>query len=91
MHDMEKVFKGFEHCKEDNTCYGCPYDIGSSKCIFLFHDDILEVLKEQEPVEPRIQTGSGVSWWYICGKCNAALNPKDAYCSRCGRKVKWDG
>lgn len=43
-----------------------------------------------EPVEPEIQTGSGVSWWYICGNCKTALNPKDKFCHECGRRIKWE-
>ena len=51
----------------------------------------LELLKEQEPVEPRIQTsGSGVTWWNVCGSCQTAINPNDKYCHECGRAVKWE-
>ena len=53
-------------------------------------DDALNLLKEQESVEPEIQTGSGVSWWYICGNCKTALNPKDKFCHECGRRIKWE-
>jgi len=49
----------------------------------------LELLKEQEPVEPRIQTSSsGVTWWNVCGNCQTAINPNDKYCHECGRPVK---
>lgn len=53
-------------------------------------DDVLELLKEQEPVEPKIQTshdGNG-TWWYVCGMCNTAINPNDKFCHECGKKVK---
>lgn len=46
--DRENVIKGLEHCKEGNLCYGCPYDIDSSKCIFQLHDDVLALIKEQD-------------------------------------------
>lgn len=80
--DREKVISEFEDfvksfSKRDNTYY---------KGLFV---SVLAMLKEHEPVEPEIQTGSGVSWWYICGNCKTALNPKDKYCNRCGREVKW--
>ena len=48
--DRENVIKGLEHCKENNTCDGCPYDIGSSKCIFQSHDDVIALLKEQPEI-----------------------------------------
>lgn len=48
MTDVKKVIKGLEHCREGNSCDGCPCDIGSSKCIFQLHDDILSLLKEQD-------------------------------------------
>lgn len=53
-------------------------------------NEAIELLKEQEEVEPEIQTGSGVSWWYICGNCKEALNPKDKFCHECGRCIKWE-
>ena len=53
MADREKVIKGLEHCIESNSCYGCPYDIDSSKCIFQFHADVLALMKEQQE---RIET-----------------------------------
>lgn len=51
----------------------------------------MELLEEQEPVEPRIKTsGSGITWWNICGACNTAINPNDKFCHECGRAVKWN-
>lgn len=96
----EKVNKGFEHCKEDNSCHGCPYDIGSAKCIFLFHVDILAMLKEQEPVEPYADYVGHDVW--RCGNCGAAIfyfhndaSDEDEkifskFCTHCGRPVKWN-
>ena len=54
--------------------------------------EAFELLKEQEAVEPMIKTshdGKG-SWWYICGSCNTAVNPKDKYCRECGMELKWE-
>jgi len=50
----------------------------------------LELLKEQEPVEPgKERCGTGVTWWYVCGSCLTAINPNDKYCHECGKPVKW--
>jgi hypothetical protein len=55
-------------------------------------NDVLTLLKEQEPVEPAKEySGGGVTWWNVCGNCNTAINPNDKYCHECGRAVKWDG
>ena len=48
MADIEKVIKALENCKEGGSCDNCEFDIQSSKCIFLLHADVLELLKEQE-------------------------------------------
>ncbi len=54
-------------------------------------DMAIAMLKEQEPVEPRIQTSSsGVTWWNVCGNCQTAINPNDKYCHECGKPVKWE-
>ena len=60
-------------------------------------EDILTLLKAQEPVEPRV----GHDGWYRCGNCNNPLasgervkhfygHPWPKYCEECGRMVKWD-
>ena len=59
--------------------------------------DVLELLKEKEPVEPKLV---GVNTW-TCSKCGTLLGWEDfsqsglelisyKYCPGCGRKVKWD-
>ena len=59
-------------------------------------DDAIELLKEQEAVEPYI-TGRGESfetaetWWYACGNCNEALDVNDKYCRHCGKPIDWEG
>lgn len=51
---------------------------------------ILELLKEQEAVEPeREHSGGGTTWWNVCGNCKTAINPNDKFCHECGRAVKW--
>lgn len=54
----------------------------------------LELLKEQEPIEPKKATegrlSSFYSWWYVCGNCGRQIDPGDKYCCHCGRGAKWD-
>ena len=52
----------------------------------------LDLLKEQEAIEPLIQTAvlGKDSWWYICGACSRRIDKADAYCRHCGRAVKWE-
>ena len=80
---LEKVWDAFNHMEHE-----------------LYADyvyDALELLKEQEPMEPlaeySVHTGSK---WAICGKCHEPLakaSDKEMpnYCPFCGRAVKWDG
>lgn len=52
--------------------------------------DALALLNEQEAVEPEKEhSGSGITWWNVCGNCKTAINPNDKYCHECGRAVKW--
>lgn len=51
--------------------------------------DALELLKEQEAVEPIIGSYGNKR----CGVCRNKLQSiadKDIFCCKCGRKVKWD-
>ena len=40
------------------------------------------------PAEAEIE-GGGSSWFYVCGECHGAIDPKDKYCRHCGRPVEW--
>ena len=105
MADREKVFKGLEYCTSESYCTDCPYE---SDCWICFRAreaakqvmrDALELLKEQEAVEPQIisdipvfnpHTGLEHDTVYKCGNCGMPLIGKANYCFKCGRKVKWD-
>ena len=50
-----------------------------------------KLMKAQEPEKPKVGHNVGPTWWYICGACNTAIDPKDKYCRVCGKRVKWDG
>ena len=98
MTDMEKVIKGLQYCFATANCDGCPYEIECKRISFKtpedhcpILDDILALLKEQEPVKPeRAYSGGGSTWWNVCGACKTAINPNDKYCHECGRAVKWE-
>lgn len=91
--DREKVIKGLEMCIADDFCNGCPYE---EHC---FSDgkitaermmrDALDLLKEAVKPEKEY-SGSGITWWNVCGNCKTAINPNDKYCHECGRAVKWE-
>lgn len=103
MTDREKVKKGLDLCLtgEPSTCKDCPYDaeckeargIGPSP----LRRDALELLKEQEAVEPKEIVNEHfpigdyrrtIGW--LCGKCGKALMGDGNYCSYCGQAVKWE-
>lgn len=61
------------------------------------HEDEIErlneLLKEQEPVEPKVEPAIVPTFKaYSCGHCDAVFHLwRQKYCTNCGRKVKWDG
>jgi hypothetical protein len=80
MPDREKVIREFRNWCEA-MADECP--------VICIH--VLDLLEEQEPCEPEKEhSGSGVTWWNVCGNCKTAINPNDKYCHECGRAVKWD-
>ena len=67
----------------------CPYHPECGGRDMCNHIDSL--LKEQEPVKPlKEHSGSGVTWWNVCGVCRTAINPNDKFCHECGRAVLWE-
>ena len=55
-------------------------------------DKAVNALKAQEPIKPgnRVKDIPGsIPLWY-CGECGFYLGSNDAFCSHCGRAVKWD-
>lgn len=86
MEDREQVLSWLEWLTFDDW-----RDYHSDSEVQTIAKAAFDLLKEQEPVEPRIQTsGSGVTWWNVCGNCSTAINPNDKYCHECGRAVKWE-
>ena len=53
--------------------------------------EILEMLKEQEPVKPVCFEHRRTRNKYQCGNCGSSEVFKEwEYCPWCGRKMKWD-
>ena len=99
MIDREKVIKGLECCRRFGDCENqCPY-FDELDCTQLIKADTLELLKEQEPVQPRkvqryidySDTAVNFIDAYDCGNCGAELPDNAKYCPTCGKAVKWDG
>ena len=90
--DREKILRGAECCKYvEPSANGCPKDCpylpeGHLTCgLDPFLDDVIALLREQEPVEPW-----SAAWSYLCGKCKKPLRERAfSYCPWCGRRIKW--
>ena len=102
--NLENVIEGLECCIGfgDNYCDVCPYSLNEFECDReKLKADALALLKEKEPIEPKIIDTSNSKLYhsdmfknYYCGNCGEFLhviNRRDMFCSQCGRKVKWDG
>lgn len=84
MADREKVIKGLEQFKADFKPF-CGNGADWARV-----DDAIDLLKEQEPVEPIPPTDESDLW--RCGNCNHQLFrcTHQRYCDMCGKAVKWE-
>lgn len=94
MTDVENVIYAIERCTchVPDACRDCPYDAGHpyNECIEMLLKDAMKLLKEQESVEPYIDSFNDSCWW-ATGCCGTPINFKtDKFCPKCGRKVKWE-
>ena len=96
MTDRKKVIIGlegitdyfFDICRNDTDSYNCAKAQEYSDVAI----DAISLLKEQEAVKPELEhSGSGVTWWNVCGNCKTAINPNDKFCHECGKPVLWEG
>ena len=106
MTDRESVIIGLQNCKpswftvEKCSDDSCPYNRFGHEdggCVDHLIDDALELLKEQEPVEPSIDVDT-----YVCPNCghrlehqgmlgdNVIFDERYNFCPACGKKMKWD-
>ena len=91
MVDIEKVIRAVDSCFDywlDKHGYLRQLELERVRQI---KADAITILKEPEAVEPEKEhSGSGVTWWNVCGNCKTAINPNDKFCHECGRRIKWE-
>lgn len=107
MLDIDKIIKAIK-CRngidDTDSCTGCHYFVEEDNklhhvyCNYqqLLNDviDALELLKEQEAVEPKKtayqRVDHTIAFRYRCGTCNMSIFPSYKYCPFCGQAVKWE-
>jgi hypothetical protein len=80
--DREKILEDFEYVVRKSHGEGWDYVDG------LTTEDgfkILQLLKEQEAVEP---VSDPYVYW-LCGACGKKIDYRHKYCPWCGKQVKW--
>lgn len=96
MMDQETIIKGLEIEREcvsrdcDRDCGKC--DLAQDRDWLLsVYDGALELLKEQEAVEPVLMREGRNEYYndYVCPECDNELVFGQNFCSECGRPVKW--
>lgn len=91
MSERKKVIAALSECNPFNQCYEerCPY-YKDNNCLGSLHEDVLKLLKEQEPIKPYVDSFNNDCWWATeC--CGTPINFKtDKFCPKCGRPIKWD-
>lgn len=96
MVNKEKVLAGLESCADRTgaLCRTCPYDfIHNEYCMGDMARDALELLKEQEAVEPILKREGRNKYYnyYVCPCCDEEVVYDQNYCSECGAKFMWEG
>lgn len=96
MVDRSKVLVGLESCADRTgaLCRTCPYDfVHNEYCMGDMARDALELLKEQEAVEPILKRKGKSKMYndYVCPVCNNEVVYEQCYCSECGKPFLWEG
>lgn len=90
MADKQKVLKGLECCGGRVSCISCPYN-GMDDCLDVLKRSAMELLKEQEAVEPEVEVMNEIDRLYRCPKCHKCFfYEKQKYCDQCGQAVTWN-
>ena len=90
MIDKQKIIDGLECCSGRVSCNSCPYN-GMDDCVDVLKRRALELLKEQEAVEPEVEVMNEIDRIYRCPKCHKCFfYEKQKYCDQCGQAVKWE-
>lgn len=96
MVDRSKVLVGLESCADRTgaLCRTCPYDfVHNEYCMGDMARDALELLKEQEAVEPILKRKGKSKMYndYVCPVCDNEVVYEQCYCSECGKPFLWEG
>lgn len=95
--DREKVINALETCKTGHLHRKADKYVVSLDVRFV--NTILELLKEQDAVEPHYNPRTN---WYECGACHYSMTSgmhcrselipayKVGFCAKCGKAVKWE-
>lgn len=92
---IETLTKCLEHVECPCETKGC-YLADQHDCKHQLLGNVLELLKEQEAVEPITMQRMDGNFsffvpYYLCGNCRYELVGKDVmFCHHCGRSVKWN-
>lgn len=96
MTDREKVIQHFSDCCDIAAANGNSWVFVRTDVLY----EAIELLKAQEPVEPKIVDTDNSKRYhndifknYYCGNCGEFLHimsRNDLFCSQCGRAVKWE-
>jgi hypothetical protein len=95
MVDKEKVLVGLKSCADSTgaLCRTCPYDfVHNENCMGDMARDALELLKEQEAVEPILKRKGKSKMYndYVCPVCDNEVVYGQCYCSECGKPFLWE-
>ena len=104
MTSREEIINSLNACMDvhrsglwSSGCAFCSYAKQSNpKCYMNLTKDVIELLKEQEPVKPTVDEFGNA--YCICGE-NVGFIPQNDktlpkvlcnYCNECGRKLVWE-
>ena len=93
MPDREKTIKGLESLRD--VCNAkADMAIGEGRTAWAGYASVvhlaLDMIREQEPVEPKEYMSRVNRTEYLCGACDSGILYGDEFCRHCGREVKWD-
>lgn len=80
-------------CVLRDSCRDCDRKYGD--CVLVrnggeLYEMYTNVIDRMKPVKPgKEYSGSGTTWWNVCGACKTAINPNAKFCSQCGKPVDW--
>lgn len=89
----EKVLDAFSNCITKPKCKNCPWgtceqEHETVKIPLDLAVEVNSLLQQHRGVEAEIEGGEEI-WWFVCGECRSAIDPKDKFCRECGRKIIW--